>query len=64
MRQPGGQSAGATRTVDDDDLVAAFRAGLTIDEIVAIYWADPADVRELIAGISRPKPRRLLGVAR
>jgi hypothetical protein len=47
----------------DEELVAAFRAGLTIREVVALYRAS-FDVRQVVAGVTQSKPRRHLGVAR
>jgi len=64
MRQPGHLEEQAARACPDEELVAAFRAGLTIEDVVAIYRASVDDVRALVAEVGRTKPRRVLGVAR
>jgi hypothetical protein len=64
MHQPGAVKEREGRVSSDDELVAAFAAGLTIEEVVALYRASIDDVRQLLTGVSRPKPRCLLGLVR
>ena len=64
MRQPADLEERAPCVGSDDELVAAFRAGLSIEEVVAIYRSSIDDVRQLFAGARRPKPRRVLGLIR
>jgi hypothetical protein len=64
MRHLGRLEERATCASSDEELVAAFRAGLTIEEVVAIYRSSVDDVRALVAEVRRPKPRRVLGLIR